>query len=213
MEQSPVTIGTMSEWSEQLVSRFAAQLRERRTKLDLSAQQLADRTEEMGHPVSRTAIADFELGRRKDRLMLGDALVLAEALRMPLAAMLYPQLPDGEVEVYPGLSIDSMSAVLALTGDILPTFEDDLVDGGEGREIGSQRIEDYFTGWELLKASQKLTTLRESLAETEEMLNEAMDKGDMSQATGYQQLLSGLRERIARAEQEVRNLGGVVHDG
>ncbi|HKM24230.1 MAG TPA: helix-turn-helix domain-containing protein [Corynebacterium sp.] len=78
----------MSAWSEQLVSRFSASLRARREQLGLRVQDLADRTTEMGHPVSRSAITDYELGRRKDRLMLGDALALAEVLDLPLIDIL-----------------------------------------------------------------------------------------------------------------------------
>ena len=64
----------MSEWSEQTVARIAASIRKRRTELKLSAQELADRTKELGHPVNRSSLAGWENGTRGDRLLLGAVL-------------------------------------------------------------------------------------------------------------------------------------------
>ncbi len=46
----------------------------------MSAQDLADRCAEIGHPIPRNVIANMESGRRAT-LPLVDVLVLAEALR------------------------------------------------------------------------------------------------------------------------------------
>lgn len=86
----------MSAWSEQLVTRMAATLRARRTQLGLSVQQVADRTADLGHPLNRSTLSDLENGRRKDRLMIGDALALAEVLDLPLIGILADAgTPDG----------------------------------------------------------------------------------------------------------------------
>ena len=55
----------------------------------MSAQDLADRCEEIGHPIPRNVIANMESGRRAN-LPLVDVLVLAEALRTYPICLLYP---------------------------------------------------------------------------------------------------------------------------
>lgn len=55
----------------------------------MSAQDLADRCEEIGHPIPRNVIANMESGRRAS-LPLVDVIVLAEALRTYPICLLYP---------------------------------------------------------------------------------------------------------------------------
>lgn len=55
----------------------------------MSAQDLADRCEEIGHPIPRNVIANMESGRRAN-LPLVDVLVLAEALHTYPICLLYP---------------------------------------------------------------------------------------------------------------------------
>lgn len=84
------------QWGSDIANVIATAVKAKRKELGMSAQQLADRTEELGNPVSRTAIADYELGRRKDRLMLGDALILLHILGLDLTTILAGStLPDG----------------------------------------------------------------------------------------------------------------------
>lgn len=83
-------------WSEQLANRFGKSLRNRREELGLKVQEVSDRTNLLGHPISRTTITDYELGRRKDRIMLGDAVTLSHALSMDLLPILIDAgAPDG----------------------------------------------------------------------------------------------------------------------
>lgn len=55
----------------------------------MSAQDLADRCAEIGHPIPRNVIANMESGRRANLPMV-DVLVLAEALRTYPICLLYP---------------------------------------------------------------------------------------------------------------------------
>lgn len=103
-------VAGVSSWGEQTVQRVANEVRRRRTELKLSAQALADRTATLGHPVSRTTIADLELGRRGERLLLPDLIVLAAALHTSPGALLYPDVPHGPVEVLPGVTGTSITA-------------------------------------------------------------------------------------------------------
>lgn len=104
----------MSDWGEDTVQRAAAEIRRRRTQLGLSAQALSDRTAELGHTVSRTTISDLELGRRGERLLVPDIIVLAAALGTSPGSLLYPDFPHGPVEVLPGITGTSVSSAIWL---------------------------------------------------------------------------------------------------
>lgn len=113
----------VSTWGEDTVQRAATEIRRRRTQLGLSAQTLSDRTAELGHPVSRTTISDLELGRRGERLLVPDLIVLAAALGTSPGALLYPDVPHGPVEVLPGVSGTSVTSARWLgTGQIIHGF-------------------------------------------------------------------------------------------
>lgn len=77
------------EWVDQVMATVAAEVRRRRKELGWSAQDLADKCEEIGHPIPRNVIANMESGRRSN-LPLVDVLVLAEALNTPPICLLYP---------------------------------------------------------------------------------------------------------------------------
>ncbi|MFD5037746.1 helix-turn-helix domain-containing protein [Streptomyces sp. NPDC058377] len=77
------------EWVDQVMSTVAGEVRRRRKKLGWSAQDLADRCAEIGHPIPRNVIANMESGRRSN-LPLVDVMVLAEALNTPPICLLYP---------------------------------------------------------------------------------------------------------------------------
>ena len=66
----------------------------------MSAQDLADRCAEIGHPIPRNVIANMESGRRAN-LPLVDVLVLAEALRTYPICLLYPVGYVDEVQRLP----------------------------------------------------------------------------------------------------------------
>ncbi|MEV0276720.1 helix-turn-helix domain-containing protein [Streptomyces sp. NPDC050610] len=77
------------EWVDQVMATVAAEVRRRRKELGWSAQDLADKCEEIGHPIPRNVIANMESGRRSN-LPLVDVMVLAEALNTPPICLLYP---------------------------------------------------------------------------------------------------------------------------
>lgn len=113
----------VSTWGEDTVQRAAAEVRRRRTQLGLSAQALSDRTAELGHTVSRTTISDLELGRRGERLLVPDLIVLAAALGTSPGALLYPDVPHGPVEAIPGVTGTSVTAARWLgTGQLINGF-------------------------------------------------------------------------------------------
>ncbi|MEU6874667.1 transcriptional regulator [Streptomyces sp. NPDC046751] len=77
------------EWVDQVMATVAAEVRRRRRELGWSAQDLADKCEEMGHPIPRNVIANME-SRRRSNLPLVDVMVLAQALNTPPICLIYP---------------------------------------------------------------------------------------------------------------------------
>ncbi|MFJ2916669.1 helix-turn-helix domain-containing protein [Streptomyces sp. NPDC087307] len=77
------------EWVDQVMATVAAEVRRRRKELGWSAQDLADKCTEIGHPIPRNVIANMESGRRSN-LPLVDVMVLAEALNTPPICLIYP---------------------------------------------------------------------------------------------------------------------------
>ena len=77
------------EWEDHVMATVAGEVRRRRKELRWSAQDLADRCEEIGYPIPRNVIANMESGRRAV-LPLVEVMVLAKALRMSPISLIYP---------------------------------------------------------------------------------------------------------------------------
>lgn len=100
-------------WADEQTARIAAEIKALRGKR--SGKWLADRTSELGHPVSRTTISELETGKRKS-VTVAELLVLAAALQVPPLQLVFPDLPFGEVEALPGVMERSVDAALWATG-------------------------------------------------------------------------------------------------
>ncbi|QBJ94984.1 DNA-binding protein [Rhodococcus sp. ABRD24] len=112
---------TQQQWAEEQAQRIAQTVKDLRGKR--SGQWLSDRTAEAGHRISRSTIADLESGRRK-YVTTAELSVLAWALQIPPISLLYPALPDGEVELVPGNRVSSITAATWFSGET--TFQPDL---------------------------------------------------------------------------------------
>lgn len=108
-------------WADEHASRIARTIKSLRGKR--SGQWLAERTAELGHPVSRTTISEIETGRRKS-VTTAELSVLAWALNVPPVRLLFPDLPDGNVEVVPGVRTSSVGAMTWFSGESELTPDD-----------------------------------------------------------------------------------------
>ncbi|MFJ7198027.1 MULTISPECIES: helix-turn-helix domain-containing protein [unclassified Streptomyces] len=77
------------EWVDRVQANVAGEVRRRRKEMGWSAQELADRCEDLGHPIPRNVIANMESGRRAG-LPLVDVIVLAAALETYPACLIFP---------------------------------------------------------------------------------------------------------------------------
>lgn len=209
------TIICMSEWSEELAERFGKTVQHYRKKFGLTQQELADETVKIGHGVTRSALADYELGRRKDRLPIGDALAISYALGVPLGTLLYPDMPHGNVEVVPGRVIKSLHAAQWLNGDNIPYPAEHLKDGAV-QDFGLHTKDPVARAWhgsDLFRTSVLLSNAVERLESFEWDYQAAIEKTDLEQADHFRKMIDHQRDLIKMREQQVRDLGGVVDSG
>lgn len=190
----------MSEWADELVATFAASMKKRRDELGLSAQRLADRTAELGHPVNRSVIAALESGRR-NRLLVPDALALAEALNTSLATLLYPAMPDGLVEQTPGRFMRSWDAALNLVG-IEPLFGD----------IKPDNEDEHESGHALVRASAHLQDERETLYHLAYEFTSQEHHLDAEGRASFLSSVTQAQRRVTEVENRLEALGGVIDD-
>lgn len=87
-----------------------------RQALGLTAVELSGRCDQLGMAIHRTKISKMETGERT-RFDLGELLILAAALRVSPSDLLFPALPDGEVEILPGVMAASWDACQWVTGE------------------------------------------------------------------------------------------------
>jgi len=91
------------DWATELAHGVADEVRRLRKDRGLSVAKLADRTEELGYPIGASVLTNFEAKRRGSRLDVSELLVLAAALDVPPALLLFPGYPDGPARPLPGL--------------------------------------------------------------------------------------------------------------
>jgi transcriptional regulator with XRE-family HTH domain len=106
-----------------LVAREVRRYREMQ-RPRMSAQQLADRTAELGMPIPRSVLANLESGRR-DTVSVAEVLVLAAALNVAPIDLICPVGFDKQTEMLPGRMMDPLSAMRWFTGEWKLDLSDD----------------------------------------------------------------------------------------
>lgn len=105
------------EWSEAVHQRIAQAVRNARAARRLTAQQVAEKTEWLGYPVSRSQIANYESGR-KQGLDVTELLVIAAALDVAPLSLLFPGESDDQVEMLPNQQTPTFSAKAWFSRDL-----------------------------------------------------------------------------------------------
>jgi transcriptional regulator with XRE-family HTH domain len=104
------------DWAEGVHQRIAQAIRSVREGR-LTAQQLAEETKRLGHPISRSQIANYESGR-KQSLDVAELLVIAGALGVSPMSLLFPGEPDEQVEMLPDRPTPTLWARAWFGGDL-----------------------------------------------------------------------------------------------
>jgi transcriptional regulator with XRE-family HTH domain len=104
-----------AEWAKALHQRIAKAIRDARQGR-LTAQELADETERLGYPITRSQIANYESGR-KQSLDVCELIVIAAALRVPPLKLMFADAQDQTVEMLPGQPTSTFDAISRFIGN------------------------------------------------------------------------------------------------
>ena len=171
----------------------------RRLREPRSAQWLSDRTRKLGYCVTRSVIADLENGRRR-YVTTAELCVLAWALKVPPIQLLYPDLPDGTVEIVPDVDKPSIEAVMWFSGELAYGHVED-----EPAEF--QAVEQ---GRELVKLSRERLTLESQISTLSDLIGRFKEQSQrqpfIGQIESAQTRIDAINERLHQIE------GAVVDD-
>jgi transcriptional regulator with XRE-family HTH domain len=93
-----------------------------RVKPPMTLQELSDRCTGLGYPIARSVLSKLEKGHRHS-VSVDEVLVLAAALHVPPALLLFPLGRSQTAEPLPGYRVHPMDAIRWLTGELPLTSE------------------------------------------------------------------------------------------
>lgn len=120
-------------WEQQHAHRIGKEVQRLRKAINLTAQQLGGRAEQLGLKMTRQAISDLENGRRR-YVTTAELIVLAAALNTSPVALVYPGPYQSPVEILPGRNAGEFNAaewfsgVYSYLGDDGPGAPEDPVE-------------------------------------------------------------------------------------
>lgn len=97
----------MSNWQKEMTARIGSEVQ--RLRGDRSQLWLEQRTEKLGHRVSRGGLSQLESGNRRS-ISVAEWLVLSAALEVPPLLLIWPKYPDGRVDMLPKFRVDAFDA-------------------------------------------------------------------------------------------------------
>ncbi|QSM93005.1 helix-turn-helix transcriptional regulator [Mycobacteroides abscessus subsp. abscessus] len=182
---------TQQDWQQAQVDRIGEAIKTLRG--DRSAQWLSDATDALGLRVNRSTISDIETGRRK-YVALHELVIVAAALgTTPAALVTFGTVPDGELDLLPGRTVNGIEAVDWIGGKPLSRFSPAAVG----------LPEDHAPTAQLIAAARERNRVRDTLVKTQiGGLNDYPDPA----------LVPALKERLTGIIRRIRELGGVIKE-
>lgn len=108
-------------WPGRVTRVVAAQMRFWREDRGLSAQQLSEKTKELGYQVPRSVIANLENNRR-DTVTAAEILVLAAALDIPPVMLITAVGREETTEILPGVEYSTWKSRGWILGSLAPDY-------------------------------------------------------------------------------------------
>jgi transcriptional regulator with XRE-family HTH domain len=193
-------------WAEGQAKRIGKAVRDLRG--NRTGQWLSDET---GLP--RTTISELESGKRK-AVSTAELCLLAWALRVPPIRLVYPDLPDGPVEIVPGKWVPSIEAATWFSGELVyqPVLPAGPLDEEGKRDAEEAR--DLFYGRRLIELSRRRIELQERIKSLPRLVADLRASDDPSSADYYAEEIGAALKEIDAIEGELRQIdGAVVGDG
>jgi transcriptional regulator with XRE-family HTH domain len=149
------------DWAASCAQTTGRCVADYRAELKISAQQLADRCQELGMPsLSRAVITKLENGRR-EAVSTAELQVLAMALGVPAVVLLFPLGRVETVEVLPGRHVDPYAAMEWFIGN--------SEDPADPNAMPQMNIDNPIILWnEALRCDGLLPVLQRELAAAQE---------------------------------------------
>lgn len=156
------------DWATELVKRVGKAMKDARN--GRPATWLSDRTAELGYRIPATVISKLDSGHRGSVLGVAELVVLAAALDMPPAALLYPDLPDGEVKMLPNRPARSIAAARWFSGEVSRASIEGAVDPAQ---IDAER-----ENMRRLRMSRQKDMLESDIARTQRLAGMSQQQAD-----------------------------------
>ncbi len=183
-------------WPDEVTTRIASEIKRLRSEvLDISGQALSDRTDKLGHRVSRSTISEIESGRRKS-ITVADLVILAAALDTVPIALIYPGPYDADIRALPKAELPQIWAVRWFAGELRTISEVPFDSKGHTVRIPHPKV--YRDNLEDLENARAAAQLHDRKATLWRELNRLR-----------RQKMSGEREV---SDDEIRNLEYAIAD-
>lgn len=180
------------DWATRQALSIASEVRSHRLAQGLSAQQLSDRCASLGMPIQRSVIANLESGRRTT-VTVAELVILAAALQVPPAILVFPVGQDVNAEVLPGAYQEPLAAVEWMAGHV--AFSNEAADRMKDSPLVRFRHHDRVLS-NLENYLERRASVRAELAEGEE----ARDRLNQEK-TALEAELDSLRDRVFDAQE------------
>lgn len=225
------------KWQEEIIANIGQAIEKARE--GKSDRWIAERTEKLGNPLSRTAISEYRRGVRKT-ISVADWLTLAAALGVPPVSLLLPELPDGRLNLLPATGeVNQLDALMWITGErqTLPDDFNPLFSLDTGEEMGEvEGRREYRTGsfeteqgpldlrheqhpsreQNLLSNVRQLQTILKEMQEIQGFFDFLEQLGEeTSKQQALETYISRLQKKqveLEEVESRIEKLGGVIRE-
>jgi len=210
-----VLVTQNDDWPARVAATVAREVRRYREsqRPKMSAQQLSDRTAELGMPIPRSVLANLESGRR-ETVSVAEIMVLAAALGVAPIELMCPVGFDKQIEILPGRMLDPMGAMHWFTGELKLDATDAVTtvrQPGRGEESSTYLLEYH---------DELITRLQVHEAEAYQAVAQAAAEGADSRAQNeaqYRMMALAewrefIREPLHRTREEIRARGMLLPD-
>jgi hypothetical protein len=109
-----------ASWAERFVTRVGHAARKARGSQ--SARWLSEELEKFGIQMAPNVISKLDSGHRGANLHVHELIAIAAVLRIPPVQLLFDRLPDGAVEIWPGVQVPQHQALAWFCGERLDAF-------------------------------------------------------------------------------------------
>ncbi|CAB0663292.1 hypothetical protein FRC0191_01870 [Corynebacterium diphtheriae] len=171
----------MTDWQMEQVRQIGERVQEIRGGRTL--QWIEQRTEELGFKVGRGALSRLENGKRES-ISVAEWLVLAAALEVPPALLLFPHYPDGLHEYLPNKADRAIMAVEWLRG---------------GATLGKNQ--------EIAPVEAAIINVA---TEREKIFRQGFDR--LVETRSFEESRKFMDELYAKSDAQLRALGGIVYE-